>query len=88
MFKATWCGACQQLNGTWPALRRAKWRVGIQSTDHFRLVDSDQHADLVSRYRITSLPTMVLLENGREIDRSSQVLNAVDAAEFYYGRLR
>ena len=88
VFKATWCGVCQLLNPAWPKLRRVRWRVGSSKTDHFRLVDSDEHPDLISRYRITALPTIVLLENGREIDRTGQILNAVDLAEFYYGRLR
>ncbi|MBI1310850.1 thioredoxin fold domain-containing protein [bacterium] len=88
VFKATWCGACQLLNPAWPKLREVNWRIGEQNTDHFRLVDSDQHPDLISRYGITALPTIVLLENGREIDRTGQILNAVDLAEFYYGRLR
>ena len=88
IFKATWCGACQLLTPAWPKLRRVDWRVGSSKTDHFRLVDSDEHPDLVSRYGITALPTIVLLEDGREIDRTGQVLNAVDLAEFYFGRLR
>ncbi len=88
IFKATWCGACQLLNPAWPKLRRVDWRVGSARTDHFRLVDSDQHPDLISRFGITALPTIVLLEDGREIDRTGQILNAVDFAEFYYGRLR
>ncbi|MHC4877491.1 MAG: thioredoxin family protein [Planctomycetota bacterium] len=88
VFKATWCGACQLLNPAWPRLRDVRWRVGNRRTDHFRLVDSDEHPDLVSRYGITALPTMVLLENGREIRRTGRILNAVDLAEFYYGRLK
>lgn len=88
IFKATWCGACQLLNPAWPKLRRVDWRVGSRKTDHFRLVDSDEHPELISRYRITALPTIVLLENGREVDRTGQILNAIDLAEFYYGRLR
>ena len=88
IFKATWCGACQLLNPAWPKLRRVDWRVGSSKTDHFRLVDSDEHPDLVSGYGITALPTIVLLEDGREIDRTGQILNAVDLAEFYFGRLR
>jgi thioredoxin 1 len=88
IFKATWCGACQLLTPAWPKLRRVDWRVGSSKTDHFRLIDSDEHPDLVSRYRITALPTIVLLEDGREIDRTGQILNAIDLAEFYFGRLR
>jgi thiol-disulfide isomerase/thioredoxin len=88
IFKATWCGACQLLTPAWPKLRRVNWRVGSGRTDHFRLVDSDEHPELISRYGITALPTIVLVENGREIDRTGQILNAIDLAEFYYGRLR
>ena len=87
VFKATWCGACQLLNPEWPKLRKVSWRVGNRKTDHFRMVDSDQHPDLISRHGVTALPTIILLEDGREIARTGRILNAVDLAEFYYGRL-
>lgn len=86
VVKATWCGACQALNYEWPKLRKVRWRIGKADTDHFQLVDTDQDPGVVGRYGVTQLPTLLLIENGKVIDRAG-VLNAKDLAEFYYGRL-
>lgn len=87
VFKASWCGACQLLNYEWPKLRDVRWRIGSKDSDHFQLVDADYSPELMSRYGIASLPTLVLIEDGREISRQSS-LSAKDMAEFYYGRLK
>ena len=86
VVKATWCGACQALNNEWPKLRKVRWRIGTGDTDHFQLVDADQDPGVVGRYGVTQLPTLLLIEDGKVIDRAG-VLNAKDFAEFYYGRL-
>lgn len=87
VFKATWCGACQSLNYEWPRLKKAGWRVGEKLTDHIQLVDADQRPDLISRYGISSLPTLVLVDDNEEIAREGS-LGARNIAEFYYGRLK
>lgn len=86
VVKATWCGACQALNSEWPKLRKVRWRIGGANTDHFQLMDVDANPNVVSRYGITQLPTLLLIENGKVIQRAGG-LNAKDLAEFYYGRL-
>lgn len=87
VFKASWCGACQSLNYEWPKLRKVRWRIGTSKSDHFQFVDADQRPDLISKYSIGSLPTLVLVDGDQETGRRGG-LNAVDMAEFYYGRLR
>lgn len=87
VFKATWCGACQSLNDEWPRLEGAGWRVGDKLTDHIQLVDADQRPDLISRYGISSLPTLVLVDDDEEIARHGS-MGARNIAEFYYGRLK
>lgn len=86
VVKAAWCGACQSLNYEWPKLRKVRWRIGGASTDHFQLIDVDANPDVVGRYGITQLPTLLLIENGKVLQRAGG-LNAKDLAEFYYGRL-
>lgn len=86
VIKATWCGACQALNYEWPRLRKVRWRIGGANTDHFQLIDVDANPDAVGRYGITQLPTLLLIENGKVLQRAGG-LNAKDLAEFYYGRL-
>ena len=87
VFKATWCGACQALNYEWPSMKKVGWRVGAKLTDHIQFVDSDLRPDLVSRYGITQLPTLVLVDGEKELGRQGS-LGARNIAEFYYGRLK
>tara|TARA_R110002072_G_scaffold303099_1_gene493447 strand:- start:164835 stop:165365 length:531 start_codon:yes stop_codon:yes gene_type:complete len=86
VFKATWCGACQSLNYEWPSMKKVGWRIGGKLTDHIQLVDSDERPDLVSKYGITALPTLVLVDDDKELARQGS-LGARNIAEFYYGRL-
>ena len=87
VFKASWCGACQSLNYEWPSLQKVGWRIGEKRTDHIQLVDADQRPDLISRYGISALPTLVLVDGDEEVDRRGS-LGARNIAEFYYGRLQ
>ncbi len=60
-FTAKWCGACQEMN---PIVERlAQQGYPIQQ------VDADARRDLIDRYQITSLPTFVLVVDGREVLR-------------------
>ena len=86
VVKATWCGACQSLNYEWPKLRKVRWRIGSEKTNHFQVIDTDQDPGVVGRYGVTQLPTLLLVEDGKVIKRSG-TLNAKNLAEFYYGRL-
>jgi thiol-disulfide isomerase/thioredoxin len=86
VVKATWCGACQSLKSEWPKLKKVRWRIGSADTDHFQVIDTDEDLGVVSRYGVTQLPTLLLIEDGKVIDRAG-VLNAKNLAEFYYGRL-
>lgn len=65
VFTATWCGPCQRDK---PAVARLNNR-GVSVTS----VDVDQRSDLVRKYRIQSIPTYVILENGRETYRTQDV---------------
>lgn len=87
IFKATWCGACQVLHNEWPRLREVNWRVGTDDTQHFQMVDADERPDLMAKYGIASLPTILVVEDEKEVSRHG-LLDAHNLAELYYGRLR
>ncbi len=87
VFKASWCGACQSFNYEWPKLEAVKWKVGANEQSHFQLVDADERPDLMAKFGVSSLPTVILIENEREVSRHG-VLGAFDLAELYYGRLK
>lgn len=85
VFKAGWCGACQSLEYEWPKLRAVKWRIGSSETDHFQVVDVDLRPDLMARYGVAQLPTLILIEDDREVRRTGST-TAWHLAEFYHGR--
>ena len=61
-FYATWCGPCKRLR---PILEV----YAQKSTVTFIAVDTDEWPDLSERFAIASLPTLVVLHNGKTIDR-------------------
>lgn len=70
MFTAEWCGPCQAAKADFlPWLETSGWEVSPDEGANVRLVDADQHPDLISRYGIGSYPTFILLRDGQEVRR-------------------
>ena len=59
-FFATWCGPCKMLA---PVLEKAESEVKVIK------VDTDEFDDLAREYGVMSIPTLVLLEKGKEVKR-------------------
>ena len=63
-FWADWCGPCKMLAPTIDALdKQLGDRVLVAK------VNVDQEPDLARRFGVMSIPTVVFLKNGREVDR-------------------
>ena len=60
-FSATWCGPCKVFK---PVMTEI---AGEGHSVQFILVDQSQ--DLAARYGVRSVPTVVIEENGVEVDR-------------------
>lgn len=60
-FFATWCGPCKMLG---PVLEKAESNVKVVK------VDSDEFDELAREYGVMSIPTLVLLEKGKEVKRN------------------
>lgn len=60
-FSAEWCGPCQQLAPTIHQLETMGYPV--------RKVDVDQEKALAAKYQVQSIPCLVLLVDGQEVDR-------------------
>jgi len=60
-FYATWCGPCRMLG---PVLEKVDSKIKVIK------VDTDEFEDLAREYGVMSIPTLVLLEKGKEVKRN------------------
>jgi thioredoxin 1 len=76
-FHANWCGPCRMLA---PVLEqvakdvKGKARVGK--------IDIDNEQKTAGKFQITSVPTMILFKNGKEVNRLVGLRNAESVKEF------
>lgn len=64
-FSAKWCGPCRKMATDYNALISQ----AIYSQIEFSNVDIDESPDDATDYNITSLPTVVVTADGKEIGR-------------------
>ena len=64
-FSATWCGPCRMLA---PVLEEISEKY--EGKVAFFTVDVDESPELAMKYRVNSVPCLVLLKNGEFVDQS------------------
>jgi thioredoxin 2 len=74
-FWAPWCGPCRQM-----APQFAQAAAQLKGQALFVKVNSDDNPQTSARYGIRSIPTMVKLQGGREVDRVSGAMPAAQVA--------
>lgn len=62
-FFATWCGPCQMLA---PVLEELDEQLNGSVT--IAKINVDTESDLAAEFRISSIPTLVLLKDGKPVD--------------------
>ncbi|MGP1455518.1 MAG: thioredoxin [Treponema sp.] len=64
-FWAPWCGPCKMLG---PIFEEAEKEIGDKAL--LAKVNVDNEADLAAQYRVSSIPTIIVFKNGKEVSRS------------------
>ena len=73
-FGAPWCGACQ-------TMKSIVMRLDNDTDATFMYVNTDDAKELVNRYKVSSLPTFVLVKNLEVVGRFSGVKSEKSFAE-------
>ena len=81
-FWAPWCGPCLQMA---PHFERAA--VLLEPALRLAKVDTDASPGLSNRFGIRSIPTLVLLQGGREIARQSGAMQAEGIVRWVRGQV-
>ena len=63
-FFATWCGPCKMLG---PVFEEVSNEV---KDIKFIKVDIDKHEDLCRKYKVMSVPTLIVFDKGKEVKRN------------------
>ena len=70
-FYAEWCGPCQIMK---PRILDVAERMG----DDIKIIqiDVDKEKELATRFRIASVPTLIIFKNGKQQWRQSGIISA------------
>ena len=74
-FWATWCGPCRMLGPVLEQLAADRPDVTVAK------VDVDEQRELAIQYRVMSVPTVIFLKDGKEVDRKIGVREPVEYTE-------
>ena len=70
-FYAEWCGPCQIMK---PKILDVAERIGDDAK--VIQIDIDKEKELATRFRIQSVPTLIIFKNGKQQWRQSGVISA------------
>lgn len=68
-FYATWCNPCKMLSPTVEQIANEREDIKVVK------IDVDENQDIANKYRIYSMPTLVVIADGVEINRAIGVIS-------------
>ena len=68
-FWAAWCGPCQMLSPVVDAIGEEREDIKVGK------INVDAQQELAMQFRVVSIPTLVVMKNGEESDRSVGVVS-------------
>lgn len=74
-FYATWCGPCKMLGMVMEKYEK-------ESNVKIVKIDVDGAPNLSSKYKIFSVPTLIIFENGKEVKRTSGFMSEEELKEW------
>ena len=75
-FTASWCAPCKALSPIMDSL---------QGQINFDKIDVDSNTDLSTQYGVRGVPSLVLVENGKEVNRLTGIQSKETILNFYNG---
>ena len=66
-FHATWCGPCKMLSPVLDAIEKENTNINIKK------LNVDENKELVTKYGVTSVPTVIFVKNDQEVSRFNGV---------------
>lgn len=75
-FSAVWCGPCQMLG---PVMEELAEKYAGRAV--VAKVDVDEQRELAMQYRVMSVPTVLIVKNGKEVARKVGVRELEEYAE-------
>lgn len=76
-FHAEWCGPCRMLA---PVLEQVA--TEMQGKAKFGKIDIDSEQKTAAQFQVTSVPTLILFKDGREVNRIVGLCDADAVKEF------
>ena len=75
-FSAPWCQPCQTLG---PIMEQVSQQVYVEK------INVDYEPDLITKYGVRNIPTVILVENGQEVRRFTGARSYNDVMNFING---
>jgi thioredoxin 2 len=79
---APWCGPCRAMAPQYEAAARS-----LEPVARFLKLNSDVESTVASRLNIRSIPTMILFQGGRELDRVSGGMSSAQIGNWIRTRI-